>query len=75
MSDTARHTDDGLMDVRAVVAYTSLSESLIRKRTAAGTIPVVRIGRRTLYRRDEIDAWIESERGKASAGDVAGRAA
>ena len=65
MSDTESHRGQGLMDVPAVVAYTSLSESTIRKRTAAGTIPVVRIGRRTLYRKAEIDAWIETERAGA----------
>ena len=62
MSDTERHKNEGLMDVAALVEYTNLSESLLRKRTAAGTIPVVRIGRRTLYKRSEIDAWIEAER-------------
>lgn len=49
------------MEAADVAAYTRLSESTIRKRTAAGTIPVVRIGRRTLYRKADIDAWLHRQ--------------
>jgi excisionase family DNA binding protein len=61
MSESTRHKDEGLMEAADVAAYTRLSESFIRKRTADGTLPVVRIGRRTLYRRADVDAWIASQ--------------
>jgi excisionase family DNA binding protein len=67
MTDAQRHTFDGLMDVADVAAYTRLSTHTIRKHAQRGTIPVVRLGRRILFRRDEIDAWIESERTKSAA--------
>lgn len=66
MDEGIRNTN-GLMDVEQVAGYTRLSASTIRKRVAAGTIPVVRIGRRTLFKRDEIDAWIERERERRAA--------
>lgn len=66
MDEGIRNTN-GLMDVGQVAGYTRLSPSTIRKRVAAGTIPVVRIGRRTLFKRDEIDAWIERERERRAA--------
>ena len=59
MNEPIRNSD-GLMDVGDVAEYTSLSESTIRKRVAAGTIPVVRIGRRTLFRRADIDQWVDA---------------
>jgi excisionase family DNA binding protein len=61
MNDAKRYTDDGLMDVGAVAAYTTLSVSTIRKRAQAGTIPFVRIGRRVLFRRADIDQWIDQQ--------------
>jgi excisionase family DNA binding protein len=66
MPDSERQ-ERGLMTVLEVAIYTRLSESAVRKRVAAGTIPVVRIGRRTLFRPADIDAWISQQTQKGDA--------
>jgi excisionase family DNA binding protein len=67
MSKPTRHTNEALMDVADVAAYTRLSPHTIRKHAQGGTIPVVRIGRRVLFRRGEINEWIEAKAAESAA--------
>jgi excisionase family DNA binding protein len=41
--------------------YIRLSLSWVKKATAAGAIPVSRIGRRVLYSRESLDRFIQSQ--------------
>ena len=50
----------GLLDATGAARYLSLSESYIRKAVANRRIPFVRIGKRTLFRRSDLDGWIEA---------------
>ena len=48
----------GLLDATGAARYLSLSESYIRKAVANRRIPFVRIGKRTLFRRADLDGWV-----------------
>jgi excisionase family DNA binding protein len=47
-----------LLDCAQTAHYLNLSESFIRKAVCSNTIPFVRIGTRTLFRRADLDQWI-----------------
>ena len=52
-------SDGALLDCAQAAHYLSLSESYIRKAVASNRIPYIRIGSRTLFRRSDLDCWIE----------------
>jgi excisionase family DNA binding protein len=51
--------DNSLMNCEQASQYLCLSESYVRKAVVRRTIPFVRIGKRTLFRRSDLENWIE----------------
>ena len=49
-----------LVDINWVSEFTGISVSTLYKLTAKDAIPVVRIGRRVLFRQEDIDEFITS---------------
>ena len=49
---------EGLLNAEQVAQYLNVSQSYIRKAVARNTIPFVRIGTRTLFRRSDLDTWV-----------------
>lgn len=47
-----------LMSIHETAEQLCLSESTLRRRTKEGLIPAIRLGRRVLYSREAITAWI-----------------
>jgi excisionase family DNA binding protein len=62
LGDARLRNDSGLLNADETAAYTRLSVSSIRKLTARNRIPHIRIGRRVLYRRAELDEWLDAKR-------------
>lgn len=54
---------DGLWTITDLSRYLSLSESTIRKRMKDSELPHFYVGSSLRFRRDEVDAWIESQSG------------
>jgi excisionase family DNA binding protein len=52
---------EGLFDCTQTAHYLNLSESYIRKAVCSNKMPFVRIGTRTLFRRADLDAWINEQ--------------
>jgi excisionase family DNA binding protein len=48
-----------LLDTKQVSHYLNLSESFVRKAVARNSIPHRRIGSRVLFRRDDLEKWID----------------
>lgn len=48
-----------LLNAEQAAQYLSLSTSYIRKACAGNRIPFVRVGTRTLFRRVDLDGWIQ----------------
>ena len=46
--------------------YTKMSLSWLRKKTAAGEIPHIKLGRRVVYDRLDLDAYMEEQKIKAA---------
>lgn len=62
------NSNDPLMTVEEVAEYTRLSPATVRWLRHARRGPVASVlGRRVLYRRSDVDAWIESQRDKQPA--------
>ena len=58
-----------LMDIRSGATYLQLGQSTLRRWIADGKLPVVRLGRRVLLRREALDALVDAaERGKPEPG-------
>ena len=49
-----------LLDVKGAALYLSVSAWTIRQRIGLGQLPVVRIGRRVLLDRSDLDAWVSA---------------
>lgn len=53
-----RDTGSPWLDAQGAAEHIGCSVSRVRKLTMTGELPVHRDGRRTLYRREELDAYI-----------------
>jgi len=53
MSDTV----DRLLDVKGASAFLKIAQQTIRNYTSDGRIPVLHIGRRCVFDRDQLLAW------------------
>jgi excisionase family DNA binding protein len=60
-NNTNQSFSAALLDCAQTAHYLSLSESYIRKAVCSNRIPFVRIGTRTLFRRADLDAWINDQ--------------
>ena len=49
-----------LLNAEQAAKYLNLSESYIRKATARNALPFIKIGTRVLFKRDALNAWIDS---------------
>jgi excisionase family DNA binding protein len=58
---------DKWLTVREVAEYLKLSTDLVYKFAQQGKIPVSRIGNQWRFDREEIDAWVKSQRPKTRA--------
>jgi excisionase family DNA binding protein len=54
------------MNVEEIAAYLRVSISTVYHRSASGDIPVNRIGARLVFRRAEVEAWLQAEAGSSS---------
>jgi excisionase family DNA binding protein len=54
------------MNVEEVAAYLRISISTVYHRSASASIPVSRIGSRLVFRRAEVEAWLQAEAGSIS---------
>jgi excisionase family DNA binding protein len=54
------------MNIRELAAYLRVSISTVYHRSASGRIPVNRIGTRLVFRRAEVEAWLQAEAGSSS---------
>ncbi len=62
------HADDELMTLKEVAALVRVPEATLRYWRHLGTGPVsFKLGRHVLYRRADIDAWINAQHDSASA--------
>lgn len=52
---------------REAAAYAGITERALRRAVQLGKVEVVRLGRRTLFSPEAIDAWISASTQKASA--------
>lgn len=53
--------DQKFFDVKGVAVYTTLSRSTIYKMVMRGQIPFRKIGKRTIFDKEEIDNWIHNQ--------------
>src|SRR5207248_10022242 len=53
------------MQTKDAAAYLGWNRSALYSRAARGEIPVYRVDRMLLFRRDELDAWMENHRREA----------
>ena len=52
-----------LLIAREVAELLAVPESWVREATRDGRLPHLRLGRYRRYRREEIEAWLEEQRG------------
>jgi len=55
-ANTGRETIDALLDTKKAAEVLSMTPAAVRKAAERGTIPCVRLGRKLLFRRDELIA-------------------
>jgi excisionase family DNA binding protein len=54
------------MNVEEVAAYLRVSVSTVYHRSSSGSIPVNRIGSRLVFRKSEINTWLQDDAAIAS---------
>ena len=54
-------TDRKFLDIPMVSDYTLLSKSTIYKKVSSREIPFHKIGKKTIFVKDEIDTWIKND--------------
>lgn len=52
-----------LMTPRQAAAFLTMSLSFVYKRSAAGELPCLRLGRKLRFRRSDLEAWLNSQMG------------
>lgn len=77
MPDTARTTPDlpDLLTSQEVADLARVSLDTVKRWTARGYLPTVRMSRRVFIRRDVLAAFLEASSTPATAGPLAGRRA
>jgi excisionase family DNA binding protein len=58
--------DEGFLTTEEVLDYLHVNLRTVYRLIKAGKIPAVRVGRQWRYRKRDIDAWLESQRPRAS---------
>jgi hypothetical protein len=68
---------DSLLTVKGAAAFTTLAEQTVRNLSAKGKIPVLHIGRRCVYSRAQLLAWVlaQNEPAKKTSAKKRGAAA
>ena len=62
MSDSSAHAlvpERLLLDLNAAAALLSLPAATLRTWAWAGRVPCVRLGRRRLFRREDLERWVD----------------
>src|SRR5215468_251346 len=67
--------DEGFLTTEEVLEYLQVNLRTVYRLIKAGKIPAVRVGRQWRSRKRDIDAWLESQRPRASRGAAPARAA
>jgi excisionase family DNA binding protein len=67
--------DDSFLTTEEVLEYLQVNLRTVYRLIKAGKIPAVRVGRQWRFRKRDIDAWLESQRPRASRGAAPARAA
>jgi excisionase family DNA binding protein len=52
---------EDLMDKAGLMEYLKISRATLQKLMAARAFPYIKFGRRVLFRKADIDAWLESK--------------
>jgi excisionase family DNA binding protein len=60
--------DEGFLTTEEVLDYLQVNLRTVYRLIKAGKIPAVRVGRQWRFRKRDIDAWLESQRPRASRG-------
>jgi len=60
--------DEGFLTTEEVLDYLHVNLRTVYRLIKAGKIPAVRVGRQWRFRKRDIDAWLESQRPRASRG-------
>lgn len=63
--------DEGFLTTEEVLDYLQVNLRTVYRLIKAGKIPAVRVGRQWRFRKRDIDAWLESQRPRATRGAVA----
>jgi excisionase family DNA binding protein len=66
--------DEGFLTTEEVLDYLHVNLRTIYRLIKAGKIPAVRVGRQWRFRKRDIDAWLESQRPRATRGQSAAAA-
>jgi excisionase family DNA binding protein len=53
--------DDSILDVKALSAYFKVDENWIYQKTRKHEIPFIKKGKRCLFRKSAIDAWLNQD--------------
>ena len=61
--------DEVFLTTEEVLEYLKINLRTVYRLIKAGKIPAVRVGRQWRFRKSDIDAWLESQRPGAAAGD------
>src|SRR5262245_3981218 len=62
--------DEGFLTTEEVLDYLHVNLRTVYRLIKAGKIPAVRVGRQWRFRKRDIDAWLESQRPRATRGSV-----
>jgi excisionase family DNA binding protein len=63
--------DEGFLTTEEVLDYLQVNLRTVYRLIKAGKIPAVRVGRQWRFRKRDIDAWLESQRPRATRGAAA----
>jgi excisionase family DNA binding protein len=61
-------TDDSFMTTEEVLEYLQVNLRTVYRLIKAGRIPAVRVGRQWRFRKQDLDAWLDSQRSLSGAG-------
>ena len=63
--------EEGFLTTEEVLDYLQVNLRTVYRLIKAGKIPAVRVGRQWRFRKNDIDAWLESQRPRAARGPTA----
>jgi excisionase family DNA binding protein len=64
MTDKNRTTQDILLTRKELMDYLKIKQGTLRKLMLRNEFPYFKLERRVLFRKDDIDKWLESKRVK-----------